>query len=166
MASINKCFNNITWTENLRRCVLATLLHPFAPFYEPKFNYACLFSRKPYCCLADDHCFMSQHQLASTIVTANFSKGYPSLLKDNIISTLNWTINQFLGNNLKSNYHEINSGTLVISNFLTKYAGYSWKTWLLPVQLVLCTTALSYYLIKDVKYLIYHFKARRRNCYR
>lgn len=155
---INTEHQHITWVENLMQGAFNLLMHPFFPFIKTtSFNFNCLFSRKDFCCPVD-HCNSNFNRTnVDSSTTSNIADqlpSYMSLLKDH----LNLILGHFNSTSLskyttthKKDLHESHSSYIAIH-----------KRWL-PLQLLLCTIALSCYLVHDAKFVAQYLKAGNRN---
>lgn len=123
--------NCISWLENLKNGIWALLIHPFFPLLETKFDYKCLFSYQPYCCIEnkthDRHIFSHDSIINSIKQSLNLEK-----FKIEVINLYSKIINDVI---------YINPGRLLI-----------------VAQLILCTLLLSYFIFKDIKNLSRRFR--------
>lgn len=167
----NKCPNDMSWSENLRRGMLALLVHPFAPFYEPKFNYQCLMSRQTYCCenqtdpTGKPHDGHPAHNGTSPVLASNRppprgepTTGYPEMLRDHFVT--------LFGRKNSSDLMRMARGPVDASkqSWLSKLypsQHVDHKNWLMISQLAVCTVALAFFLAQDIKYALSYLKTRR-----
>lgn len=153
----------ISWIENLKQGALNLIVHPFLPLRDIKFNYHCLFAKKIYCCSVD-HCNRGtnthDHDANNVLtdIATQYAKSYASIFKEHLCSITN----HFNSNNRADHQvgtHHSESG---VHNYLDKFLPKQPSgLWLLTAQLVLCSVALSYFLIDDVKFVINYFKANK-----
>lgn len=154
----------ISWLDNLIRGARNLILHPFFPFLKSsEFNFKCLFARTNSCCSINgcDHA-LHQQVTNQTYRDNGFSiSSYPHLLESHVkslISQYNTSINHgqaYIKTDKQPPYE-------LVTRYIFKLTGTSVRRFL-TFQLIICTIVLSYYLIRDVKYVIRYMKAKRYN---
>lgn len=158
--------NYITWVENLSRGAIAILIHPFLPLKEYGFNYSCLFSKQLYCFVKSSHTSISAHHTR----ICGLSKQNPTYL--NHIKLFLEKIPNYIKQNAPNNKIHTDSIGLVdnlesyIVHAYTRLRDYAQKPRpncsLIAGQLALCSCILTYYLIKDIRY-VYHYAITYRS---
>lgn len=158
--------SHLSWLENLKRGLLAILIHPFLPFSEPNFDYKCLFFKGQHCHLADNVTLVNNQTIVENYTTSLANEtsfgGYADLLKGHLASALrHFNITMDAKAPTPESDRSIQQADL-LSNIARYLQSHNRKGGglLYIVQLLFCTTALSYYLVQDIKYLINYFKAK------
>lgn len=159
----------ISWLENLKRGALYLLLHPFFPFHHTsRFNLGCLLSRQSYCCSVDG-CSQpvdgSHLNFATRAGNPSPRQGYAGLLINHANELLGRTNTATLTES--ATIQKLDQQETALLNFLRP--DYIRRLIEIPVgrlrtiQLILCTIALTYYLVQDTKFVIRYLRTRRNN---